>query len=160
MAAGDSSSTPSDELTVRREDAKAEQGIGSVYRTDDGRILTFNEVFDELTPEIAENLPPGQTVIDGGEVLEWMVEGGSGYAPIDADGRIVTLYSDGRNRWTVDELRQQIYPAVTSAASFDDWLSASVTAGDFRSVDVLQFVGYADEDSDGQTVLTERLILD
>jgi hypothetical protein len=56
-------------LTISRADANRELGFGQIYRTDDGRILNFNEAFDELTPEMAEGLeglPPEDQVIDGG----------------------------------------------------------------------------------------------
>lgn len=134
-----------------------------VYRADDGRILTFEEVFDELTPEMSEGLeglPAEEQVIDGGDVELFLLESGR-YESVEARGHIVTQYTDGRTRWTDDELREQVFPnADHGGLSFEDWRAAQLEAGMLTAVDVVQFVGYADEDADEETVITERLIVD
>lgn len=150
-------------LTISRVDANHELGGHSIYRTDDGRILNFNEAFDELTPEMAEGLeglPPEDQVINGGDVEEFIWESGI-YASVDVHGRIVTQYTDGRTRWTQDQLRAQVFPASDRGdLSFENWLVASVDAGTLAAVDVLQYIGYEDEDADEETVIAERQITD
>jgi hypothetical protein len=79
------------ELTIERRAVDAELGSFTfVYRTDDGRILTFDEAFDELTPEMAEGLeglPPEDQVIDGGDVQEFIFESGI-YEPFRVSCRL------------------------------------------------------------------------
>lgn len=150
--------------TINWQAAKAETGdLTSVYRTDDGRILTFDEVFDELTPELAEELeglPPEKQVIDGGDVEEYIRESGV-YESIDVEGRIVTHYTDGRTRWSADQLREHVFAASDGDGwSFEGWLAAQVDTGRLTAIDVLQYLGYEDDDADEQTVITERLIVD
>jgi hypothetical protein len=159
------------ELTIARSDLATAFGF-FVYRTDDGRILTDNEAFDELLPEIKEGLeglPPEDQVIDGldeDQVIDWVdVEGyirESGiYELVEVKAWIVTQYTDGRTRWTNDQLREQVFPTSDhSDLSFEDWLAAQVDAGTLTAVEVLQYVGYEDEDADEETLITERLIID
>ena len=155
-------------MTIDRRAVDAELGSSTfVYRTDDGRILTFAEAFDELTPEMAgglEGLPPEDRVIDGGDVEEFILESGI-YETLTVEGRIVTQYTDGRTRWTNDQLREQIFPTSDHGdLSFENWRVTQVDAGTLTAVEVLQYVGYEDEDegedADEETVITERLIID
>ena len=45
--------------------------------------------------------------------------------------------------------------------SFEEWLSASVQAGQFRTVDFLQYIGQSDDDDEvGGSVVLERRIVD
>jgi PAS domain-containing protein len=162
----DPSGGADNELTIERRAADAELGSFTfVYRTENGRILTFDEAFDELTPQMAEGLeglPPEDQVIDGGDVEEFIFESGI-YETLTVEGRIVTQYTDGRTRWTNDQLREQGFPTSDHGdLSFEDWRAAQVDAGTLTAVDVLQYVGYEDEgeDADEETVITERLIID
>jgi hypothetical protein len=155
---------PDNELTVERRAVDAELGsFQTVYRTDNGRILTFDEAFDELTPQMAEGLeglPPGDQVIDGGDVQEFLLESGI-YELVTVEGRIDTQYTDGRTRWTNDQLREQVFPTSDHGnLRFEDWRAAQVDAGTLTAVDILQYVGYEDADADEEAVLTERLIID
>ena len=156
------------ELTIARSRLATAMGY-FVYRADDGRILTDNEAFDELTPEMEEGLaldvereglsPEGQ-VIDGGDVESFIFESGI-YEVLEVAALVVTQYTDGRTRWTNDQLREQVFPVSGhSNLSFEDWLAVQVDAGTLTAVDVLQFIGYENEDAEEETVITERLIID
>jgi PAS domain-containing protein len=154
----------SPDLTISRRAAAAEAGdFTVVYRTDDGRIISFDEAFDELTPELAEGLeglPPEEQVIDGGDVQEYINESGI-YKSIEVEGRIVTHYTDGQTRWSADQLRDHVLPTVDGdGLRFEDWLAAQVDTGELIAVDVLQYLGDEDEDADVQVVIAERLIVD
>jgi len=140
-----------------------------VYRADDGRILTENEAFDELTLEMEEGLAldvereglstEGQ-VIDGGDVESFIFESGI-YEVIEVAALVVTQYTDGRTRWTNDQLREQIFQISDHGnLSFEDWLAVQLAGGSLATVDVLQYIGYENEDADEETVITERLIID
>lgn len=163
MNADDPTGGPGNELTIERSAVEFALASDCVYRRDDGRILTFEEVSDELTPEMAEGLeglPAEEQVIDGGDV-EMLLMDSDRYESVEARGHIVTQYTDGRTRWTDDELREQVFPTADHGGlSFEDWLAAQLVAGALTAVDVVQFVGYADEDADGETVIAERLIVD
>jgi hypothetical protein len=151
------------ELTIERSAVELALASDFVYRADDGRVLTFEEAFDELTPEMAEGLeelPADEQVIDGGDVEMFLLESGR-YESVEARGHIVTRYTDGLRRWTEDELREQVFPTADPGdLSFEDWRSAQVEAGMLKAVDVVQLVGYADEGTDEATVIAERLIVD
>lgn len=163
MNADDPAGGSHTDLTIERSAVELALASDFVYRADDGRILTFEEVFDELTPEMAaglEGLPAEEQVIDGGDVELFLLESGR-YGSVEARGHIVTRYSDGRTRWTDDELREQVFPTADHGGlSFEDWRAAQLKAGTLTAVEVVQFVGYADEDDDEATVITERLIVD
>lgn len=163
MNAGDPTGGLNNELKIERSAVELALASDFVYRADDGRILTFEEAFDELTPEMAEGLeglPAEEQVIDGGDVELFLLESGR-YQTVEARGRIVTQYADGRRRWTDDELRQQIFPTADSGGQgFADWLSEQLKADTLTAVDVVQFIGHADEDADEETVIAERLIVD
>jgi hypothetical protein len=150
------------ELTVARSDLEL-AFCDWVYRTYDGRILTYGEAFDELTPEIAEGLeelPPEDRVINGGDVESYIRENGI-YQLIDVKPWIVTQYTDGRTRWTSAQLSEQVFTTSDHGdSSFEDWLVAQLDSGALAAVEVLQFIGYEDEDADGQKLITERLIID
>jgi hypothetical protein len=156
------------ELTIARSRLATAMGC-FVYRADDGRILTDNEAFDELTPEMEEGLAldvereglsPGSQVIDGGDVESFIFESGI-YEVLEVAALVVTQYTDGRTRWTVDQLREQVFPVSDHGSlSFGDWLAARVDEGSLAAVDVLQYIGYENEDADEETVITERLIID
>ncbi|MFM8856713.1 MAG: hypothetical protein ACKOI2_05825 [Actinomycetota bacterium] len=134
-----------------------------VYRADDGRVLTFEEVSDELTPEMAEGLeglPAEEQVIDGGDVELFLLDSDR-YESVEARGHIVTQYCEGRSRWADHELREQVFSCADhDGLTFEDWLAAKLESGMLKAVDVLQFVGYADEGADEETVIVERLIVD
>ena len=140
-----------------------------VYRADDGRILTDNEAFDELTPEMEEGLAlavereglsPESQVIDGGDVESFIFESGV-YEVVEVAARVVTQYTDGRTRRTIDQLREQVFPTSDHGdLSFEDWLAVQVDSGSLAAVDILQYIGYENEDADEETVITERLIID
>ena len=97
------------ELTIARSGLATAMGC-FVYRADDGRILTDDEAFEELTPEMEEGLaldveregrsPEGQ-VIDGGDVESFIFESGI-YEVLEVAALVVTQYTDGRTRWTND----------------------------------------------------------
>jgi hypothetical protein len=161
--AGDPTGGSDHELTIERSAVELALASEVVYRADDGRVLTFEEVFDELTPEMAEGLeglPAEEQVIDGGDVEMFLLESDS-YQSVEARGHIVTQYTDGRSRWADDELREQVFPnANHDGLSFEDWRAAQLKADTLTAVKVLQFVGYGDEDADEETVITERLIVD
>lgn len=156
------------ELTIPRSGLATAMGC-FVYRADDGRILTDNEACDELTPEMEEGLalavereglPPEGQVIDGGDVESFIFECGI-YEVLEVAALVVTQYTDGRTRWTNDQLREQVFPVSDYGnLNFEDWLAAQVDAGTLTAVEVLQFIGYEDEDADEETVITERLIID
>jgi hypothetical protein len=149
------------ELTIARSDLVTAFGC-FVYRTDDGRILTYDEAFDELLPEIAEGLeglPPEDQVIDGGDVEDYIRESGI-YELVEVKAWIVTQYTDGRTRWTNDQLREQVFRTSDHGDwSFEDWLAAQVDAGTLTAVEVLQYIGYEDED-DEEKLIAERRIID
>ncbi len=64
-------------------------------------------------------------------------------------------------RWTTDELRKQLFPNSDHGdLSFEDWPAAQVDSGTLTAVEVLQFIGFEDEDADEATLITERLIID
>ena len=140
-----------------------------VYRADDGRILTDNEAFEELTPEMEEGLAIAvereglsseDQVIDGGDVESFIFESGI-YEVVEVTARVVTQYTDGRTRWTNDQLREQVFPVSDDGnLSFEDWLAAQVASGSLAAVEILQYIGYENEDADEETVITERLIID
>ena len=168
MVSDVSSGRADNALTIARSRLATAMGL-FVYRADDGRILTDNEAFDELTPEMAEGLalavereglsPEGQ-VIDGGDVESFIFESGI-YEVVEVAARVVTQYTDGRTRWTNDQLREQVFPVSDHGdSSFEDWLAVQVDAGSLAAVEVLQFIGYENEDADEETVITERLIID
>ncbi|PQM53313.1 hypothetical protein C5U48_05420 [Mycolicibacter virginiensis] len=144
--------------TVSRQAANAETGSFTfVYRTGDGRVLTFDEAFDELTPELAEGLkglPPQERVIDGGDVEEYIRESGI-YESIEVEVRIVPRYTDGPTRWSANQLREHVFPATGhDGLGFEDWLATQVDHGRLTAIDVLQYVG------DDGAVIAERLIVD
>lgn len=150
--------------TISRQAANCATGdFRFVYRTDDGRIITLDEAFDELTPEMAEGLeglPPDEQVIDGAAVEEYIWQNGI-YESIEVRGRIVTHYTDGQTRWSADQLRDHVYTTVDGdGLRFEDWLAAQVDTGRLMAVDVLQYLGFEDEDADVQIVISERLIVD
>jgi hypothetical protein len=155
-------------LTIARSRLATAMGL-FVYRADDGRILTDNEAFDELTPEMEEGLalavereglPPEGQVIDGGDVENFILESGI-YEVVEVAALVVTQYTNGRKRWTNDKLREQVFPVSDHGdLSFEDWLAVQVDVGTLTAVEVLQFIGYENEDADEETVITERLIID
>lgn len=163
MNAGGSTGGCDNEPTIERSVVELALASDFVYRADDGRILTFEEVFDELTPEMAEGLeglPAEEQVIDGGDVELFLLDSDR-YQSVEARGHIVTQYTDGRTRWTDDELREQIFPnADHGGLSFESWRVAQLEAGALTPVDVVQFVGYDDDDAQEESVMTERLIVD
>lgn len=164
MVVGDTSGAPDNEFTIERSAVDAEVGLGNfVYRADDGRILTTGEAIDELTAEMSQGplgLSPEYDVIDGGDVEELISESGI-YATLEVEGRLVTQYSDGQSHWTNDQLREEVFPISDHGdLSFEDWRTAQVGAGNLTESDVLQYVGYEDEDADHETVIAERLIVD
>lgn len=163
MDGDDSDGATKSGLTIERRAANAALGpFQTVYETDDGRILTFDEAWDELLPDMQEGLeglPPESQVIDGADVAEFIFESGI-YRLVEVEGRIVSQYSDGQTRWTNDQLREQVFPDSTDDGSFEDWLAAQVDAGTLTAVEVLQYIGSEDEDGDEQAVVTERLIID
>ncbi len=163
MNAGDPTGGSDTDLTIERSAVELALASDFVYRADDGRILTFEEVFDELTPEMAEGLeglPAEEQVIDGGDVELFLLDSDR-YESVGVRGHIVTQYSDGRSRWADDELREQVFPSADhDGLIFEDWRAAQLEAGTLTAVDVVQFVGYADEDDDEETVIAERLIVD
>jgi hypothetical protein len=144
---------------INRRAAEAATGdFTVVYRTDDGRILTFDEAFDELTPELAEGLPPDVQCIDGGDVEEYILETGV-YESIETEGRVVVHYTDGRKRWSAYQLREHILPASDDdGLTFEDWLAVQVHSGKLTAIGVLQYLGY--DDAEVQIVIDERLIVD
>ena len=156
------------ELTIPRSGLATAMGC-FVYRADDGRILTDNEAFEELTPEMEEGLAIAvereglsseDQVIDGGDVESFIFESGI-YEVVEVTARVVTQYTDGRTRWTNDQLREQVFPVSDDGnLSFEDWLAAQVASGSLAAVEVLQYIGYENEDADEETVITERLIID
>lgn len=152
------------EMTIQRHAVGAETGFGLfVYRTDDGRFLTLDEASNELTRTMAEGLeglPPENQVIDGGDVEEFLFESGI-YGRVEVQGRVVAQYTDGWARWTDEQLREKVFPTSDhDDLEFEQWKVAQVRVGALTMVDVLQFVGYEDEDADEETVVTERLIID
>lgn len=152
-----------DNLTIKRSAVEAESGHCFIFRDGD-RILTYNEAFDELTPEMAEGLqglPAEEQVLTGADMEAYIFESGV-YETVELTGdRVVTRYSDGRTRWTDDELREQVFPTADHGdLSFEDWRSAQLKAGTLTAVEIVQFVGYADEDDEEEKVITERLIVD
>jgi hypothetical protein len=156
------------ELTIARSRLATAMGL-FVYRADDGRILTDNEAFDELTPEMEEGLAIAvereglsseDQVIDGGDVESFIFESGI-YEVVEVTARVVTQYTDGRTRWTNDQLQEQVFAVSDHGnVSFEDWLAVQVDAGTLAAVEVLQYIGYENEDADDETVITERLIID
>ena len=69
------------------------------------------------------------------------------------------------NLWTwglEDFLLQERVFAVSDHGdlSFEDWLAVQVDAGTLTAVEVLQFIGYENEDANEETVITERLMID
>ncbi|MEI8081790.1 MAG: hypothetical protein WCI74_08100 [Actinomycetes bacterium] len=160
MITEDPSGGTNNELAIERAAVDYALGYPFIYRTDDGRFLTLDEAWDELTPDLLAGLPAGEQVIDGGDVEALIFESGV-FATIEVESQIVTQYSDARTRWTNDQLREQVFLTSDHGdLSFEDWLSAQVQAGVLKPVDVLQFVGYEDEDADEETVITERLIIE
>ncbi len=163
MNAGDPTGGFENELTIERSAVELALASDFVYRADDGRVLTFEEVFDELTPEMAEGLegqPAEARVIDGGDIELFLLESDR-YESVEARAHIVNQYSYGRSRWADDELREKLFPkADHDGLSFEDWRAAQLEAGTLTAVDVVQFFGYADEDADEETVIAERLIVD
>ena len=80
---------------------------------------------------------------------------------IEVSALVVTQYTDGRTRWTNDQLREQVFPVSDHGdSSFEDWLAVQVDAGTLTAVEVLQFIGYENEDAEEESVITERLIID
>lgn len=144
--------------TIGRQAVNGETGgFTFVYRTGDGRVLTLDEAFDALTPELAEGLeglPPQERVIDGGDVEEYIRESGA-YESIEVEGRIVSHYTDGQTRRSADQLRERVFPASgRDGLSFEDWLAAQVNHGRLTAIDVLQYADYEG------AVIAERLIVD
>lgn len=151
-----------DELKVKRSDL-ALATYDWVYRTHDGRILTYGEAFDELTPELAEaleGLPPERQVINGFDMEEYIRDNGV-YQLVEVKSWIVTQYTDGGTRWTADDLRNRVFPSSDHGdLSFEDWLAAQIDARKLMAIEVLQFIGFEDEDADEETLIAERLIVD
>jgi hypothetical protein len=80
---------------------------------------------------------------------------------VEVTARVVTQYTDGRTRWTNDQLQEQVFAVSDHGnVSFEDWLAVQVDAGTLAAVEVLQYIGYENEDADDETVITERLIID
>jgi hypothetical protein len=162
------SGSADNELTITRSRLATAMGC-FVYRADDGRILTDDEAFDELTPEMEEGmaiaveregLSSEDQIIDGGDVESFIFESGI-YEVLEVTALVVTQYTDGRMRWTNDQLQERVF-AVSDHGnlSFEDWLAARVDEGSLAAVDVLQYIGYENEDADEEKVITERLIID
>ena len=149
------------DLTIDRRDVASNLGC-FVYRDGD-RILTFSEALDELPPELAEEfegLSDDEELFDEGGVGPFIVEQDL-FESIDVDARVVTQFTDSRTRWTNEELREQIFPISDHGdLSFESWLAAQLDAGTLKAVDVLQYIGYEDEDADEKILITERLIVD
>lgn len=150
------------DLTINRRDVPGNLGC-FVYRDGD-RILTCSEALDELTPELAqelEGLPDDEEFINGTDDDSFILEQGI-YESVDiVDALVITQFTDGRTRWTNEEIRGQIFPTSDHGdLSFESWLAAQLDAGTLRAVDVLQFIGYEDEHADEKTLITERLIVD
>lgn len=147
MNAGDSTGGSDNELTIERRAVELASASDFVYRAADGRILTF----DELTHEMAEGLeglPVAEQVIDGGDAELFLLDSDR-YQSVEARGRIGTQCTDGRRRWTEDELRELVCSTSDPGQlRFEDWLAAQLEAGILTAVEVFQFVGYADEDAD------------
>ena len=100
MNAHDPTGGSDTDLTIERSAVDLALASDFVYRADDGRILTFEEAFDELTPEMAEGLeglPAEEQVIDGGDVELFLLDSDR-YESVEARGHIVTQYADGLRR--------------------------------------------------------------
>ncbi len=163
MTTGNPTDGTDKELTIERAAVDHADGYPFIFRTDDDRFLTLDEAWDELTPDlIAEvaDLPADEQVIDGFDVEALIFEGGV-FGTIEVETRIVTRYADGRASWTDDQLREQFFSTSDHGdSSFEEWLTKQVEEGALKPVEVLQFIGYKDEDAEDETVITERLIID
>lgn len=150
------------ELTIQRDALASALGCFA-FRTDDGRILTDSEAFDEVLSEMVEGLeglPPEDQVIDESDLEEYIFETGI-FQRIEVDARVVTHYRDGRIRWTKDQLREQAFPTGDHGdLSFEEWLAHQLDHGQLTKLEVLQYIGHEDDDDDEAAVIAERLIID
>lgn len=148
----------SDALTIDRKSAEAENGFSlEVYRLDDGRILRWEELADEVKAEVA-HLP--EESWEGGkfDINDYIVEAcHTGiYKSVNVYVAIITLYArPGERPRTSEEVHDEVYAYFKEPIpyKFDVWLGHAVNAGIYRQVDVLR---YRSEDDD--QIVTERVI--
>jgi len=135
-----------------------------LFLCDDDEVMTYEELADAVSSEAA-TIPDEDAGWIGGEfdcddyITDACLVGI--YQQIEAVTSIVTDYTDGTRRWTHDQLRTGVFPEQRRGdESFEEWLSASVRAGQFRTVDFLQYIGQSDDDDevDGSVVLERRIV--
>lgn len=152
--------------TVSSAFAQSELGlILSLYR--DGREwMRYDELYRRVCDEAA-SVPAEEAAWRDGEfnAHEYIIEAClvGLYDTMNVDARIVIDYTDGKYRCSADALRTRIYPSQNSDnRTFDEWLSAALTAGRYRPVKFLQYVGneYTDGDESLDQVVHERRIVD
>jgi len=160
---------PWNRKTVTHEEAESKIATFplTLYR-DRGDWMTYEELFDSVSAEAA-TIPAEEAGWRDGEfdADDYIIEACQVglYEAVDVSPTIVTEYTDGKHRWTKDELRQNVFPELAVGDDgFEAWLSSSLKAGDLRTIELLQYIvdGYGDEDEDGEPsgVVMERRIVD
>ena len=139
----------------------SESGCVWMLYQDHGEWMTYEELVEAVSEEAAAIPPEEAGWIDGefnaGEyIIEACISGM--YGQMEVTGRIVTEYTDGTHRWTTEDLPAKVYQQKRQGdLSFDAWLTASVTAGDLRAVEFLQYIG---QDLDGGDKTAEYIVME
>ncbi|MGW8815553.1 hypothetical protein [Gordonia terrae] len=162
----DDPAAPWNRDTVSSAFAQSELGLTlSLYRDDRG-WMTYDELC-QLVCDEAASVPAEEAGWRDGEfnAHEYIIEAClvGLYDTTNVYARIVTDYTDGKYRCSADALRTRIYVSQNSDnLTFDEWLSATVTAGRYRPVEFLQYLGneYTDGDESSDQVVHERRIVD
>jgi hypothetical protein len=154
---------------LSRATAKSEDGhVVTMYHNGDGELLTYEELAGELDVEAAsipaENWRDGEWDV-GDYIIEACLVGI--YQQVNAVARVVTRYTDGTSAWTVEQMRDEVFPGAVadtapsgSGPSFENWIAESTKSGAFTQIAVVEYTAEDYDEGDEETVVAERLVTD
>ena len=146
---------------VDRGTASLESGCVLILYQDHGQWMSHEELVEAVSEEAAAIPPEEAGWIDGEfNAEEYIIEAciSGMYGQMEVTARIVTEYTDGTHRWTTEDLRAKARQQKRQGdLGFDAWLTASLTAGDLRAVEFLQYIG---QDFDGGDKPAEYVVME
>ena len=148
MAAyGNESGELSDDADGAAEDAMNESALADVYRLADGRLLTYDALQEEVNAEIQEQQITEEQGRGGyWDFHDYLIESCMVgiYESVHVSSTAVIRYSDGESTWTVEQLRDEVFPAQIAGIdkdhfpggglSFENWLAESCGTGIYKKI--------------------------